>query len=49
MNKFDIRDSEKLQEIEQDISYAKIAYLGANPVKGDFNLEYLKKIHKYIF
>jgi len=37
MNKFGIRDSEKLQEIEQDISYAKIAYLDANPLKGDFN------------
>ena len=49
MNKFDIRDYEKLQEIERDISYAKITYLGANPIKGDFNLKYLQKIHKYIF
>ena len=49
MNKFNIRDSEKLQEIERDISFAKIAYLGANPLKGDFDLTYLQKIHRYIF
>lgn len=49
MNRFDIRDSEKLKQIEQDISYAKLLYLGANPLKGTFNLKYLQKIHKYIF
>jgi len=49
MNKFDIRDYETLQEIEGDISYAKIVYLGANPIKGVFDLKYFQKIHKYIF
>ena len=33
MNKFDIRNYEALQEIERDISYAKILYLGAKPIK----------------
>ena len=49
MNKFDIRDYEALQEIERDISYAKIISLGANPIKGVFDLKYLQKIHKYVF
>ena len=49
MNKLGIRDYDVLQEIERDISYAKIVSLGANPIKGVFNLKYLQKIHKYIF
>lgn len=49
MNRFDIQDNENLKLIEQDISYAKILYLAANPLKGTFNLKYLQRIHKYIF
>jgi len=49
MNKFDIRDYDALQEIERDISYAKILYLSANPIKGVLDLKYLQKIHKYVF
>ena len=49
MNRFDIRDYDKLQEIERDYSHAKIALLAANPIKGTFNLKYLQKIHRFIF
>jgi cell filamentation protein len=49
MNRFNIQDGEKLQQIERDISYAKILYLGSNPLKGTLNLKYLQRIHKYIF
>ena len=47
MNKFNIRDYESLQEIEQDISFAKITYLGANPLKGNFDLEYLPLVSRF--
>ena len=49
MNKFNIKDSDKLQEIERKISYVNIVYLAENPLKGILNLKYLQKIHKYIF
>ena len=49
MNKFNIRDADKLQEIERRISYANIVYLGDNPLKGVLDFKYLQKIHKYIF
>ncbi len=49
MNRFNIKDGEKLQQIERDISYAKILFLGSNPLKGTLNLKYLQKIHKYLF
>ena len=49
MNKFNIRDGDKLQEIERKMSYANIVYLGENPLKGVLDLKYLQKIHKYIF
>ena len=48
LNKFNIRDYEKLQGVERNISYAKIVYLSTNPIKGSFELKYLQKIHKYI-
>lgn len=49
MNRFNIRDEEKLHEIEKEISYINIAVLHKNPLKGVFNLEYLQKIHRFIF
>ena len=49
MNKFDIKNGDKLQEIERKMSYANIVYLGENPIKGVLDLKYLQKIHKYIF
>jgi cell filamentation protein len=49
MNRFDLRDDGKLQEIEREISYANIAELQANPLKGVLDFAYLQKIHRFIF
>ena len=49
MNRFDIRDYDKLQEIEREFTLAKIALISTDPPKGVFNLKYLQKIHRYIF
>jgi len=49
MNKLDIRDNDELQQVERDLSYPKITYLGINPIKGVLDLKYLQKIHKYVF
>ena len=47
LNRFDIRNYEKLQEIERDYSHAKIALLAANPIKGAFNLKYLLRVYLF--
>ena len=49
MNKFNIRDYDKLQDIERKMSYAKILDFNANLHKGTLDLKYLQKIHRYIF
>lgn len=49
MNLLDIRSYEELQRVELDISYPRMTYLAANPIKGVLNLKYLQKIHKFIF
>ena len=49
VNRFNIRDYNKLQEIERDYSHAKIALIAVNPIKGTFDLKYLQKIHRFIF
>ena len=48
MNIFNIRDYEKLQEIEREISYTNMIRLGETPLKGVLDLKYLQKIHKFI-
>lgn len=48
-NKFDIRDQKELDEFERLITTAKVAELELKPIKGDFDLEHLQKIHKHIF
>lgn len=49
VNRFDIRDYDKLQEIERGYSSAKIALITSSPFKGTFDLQYLQKIHRFIF
>ena len=49
MNRFDIRNYDKLQITERKLSYAKITILAENPFKGTFDLKYLQKIHRFIF
>lgn len=49
INKLDIRDEKQLDIIESHITLAKIAVLQQNPIKGNFDFEHYKTIHKFIF
>ncbi len=49
INKFDIRDEKKLDMLESQITIAKISLLQTNPIKGNFDFEHYKAIHKFIF
>ena len=49
VNKFDIRDENKLSEIEAKITFAKTAMLDDAPIEGNFDFEHYKAIHKFIF
>lgn len=48
-NKLGITDAEKLEEKEKLISLEKLTYLKLFPIKGNFDAEHLKKIHKFLF
>lgn len=48
-NKFDVRDAELLQDAEEGLSAQRLLELVALPVLGNFDLEHLGRIHKYIF
>ena len=47
-NKLGITDLEKLKEEEKIIVRKKLAYLYLKPIQGDFDLEHLKDMHKFI-
>ncbi len=49
INKFDIREAERLISVERQYSYFRIAQLSANHLPGSFNLSHLQNIHKHIF
>ena len=49
INKFGIKDDKQLSLIEGQITFAKGSELERNPVKGDFDFEHYKSIHKYLF
>lgn len=49
INKFGIRDSAQLAEMEAAITFAKSAELEHLPIKGSFNFEHYKAIHKHLF
>lgn len=49
MNKLNIKDGDRLQDIERRITYANIISFGEKPLKGVLDLKYLQKIHKFIF
>lgn len=48
-NKFDIKDQRELNELERLVTTAKLAELELNPIKGEFDLKHLQKIHKHLF
>ena len=49
INKFGIKDDKQLSLIEGQITFAKGSELERNPVKGNFDFEHYKAIHKYLF
>ncbi len=48
-NKLGIYDYEELKEKEAEVSFEKLVELYMEPIKGKFDKEHLKAIHKYIF
>ena len=49
INKLNIKDENMLAEIEGRITFAKSSALEKEPVKGNFDFEHYKAIHKYLF
>ncbi len=49
VNKFNCRDAEKLREIEALSTGGNLAYLQLNPIKGKYDFDHLKEIHRFIF
>ena len=49
INKFGIKDDKQLLIIEGQITFAKGSELERNPIKGNFDFEHYKAIHKYLF
>ncbi|MGN9163780.1 Fic/DOC family protein [Tissierellaceae bacterium HCP3S3_D8] len=48
-NKFNIRDSKKLELAEREYTSLTIAEIKVNPIKGNFDLKHLQDIHKHLF
>ena len=48
-NKFNIRNQLKLFNIEKEFTSVRLQELQNKPIKGNFDFNHLKKIHKYIF
>ncbi len=49
VNRLNIRDQTEFQQAESDLSYRRIMQLRAEPIKGNFDMDHLKAIHKHIF
>lgn len=49
INKLDLKDSKKLRYYEAKITAAKLLGLRKMGVTGNFDIEHLKSIHKYLF
>ena len=49
INKMNIKTHDELIAAEREITSLKIAIAKSQPIKGNFDLEHLKKIHKFIF
>ena len=48
-NKLDIHDHEKLHIYERKLTMLRLRELIKRPMEGNFDLEYLQAIHRYIF
>lgn len=49
INKFNIRDSSQLSEIEARITFARASELEQHPISGAFDFEHYKAIHRFLF
>lgn len=49
MNKLGIQDAEELKKAEREITSLRLANARVYKIKGQFDLQHLKDIHKYIF
>ncbi len=49
VNKFDIKDTEKLEEVERKIVLAKLYELRQNNDIGEFDVKHFINIHKFLF
>ncbi len=49
INKFGIKTHEELLAAEREITSLKIAMAKAEPIRGNFDLEHLKRIHRFVF
>lgn len=49
INKFHCRDADRLREIETLSTGANLAYLQLHPIRGAFDFNHLKEIHRFIF
>lgn len=48
-NKFNIIDEGELEKKEKEITLKKLSYLNLFPIKGNFDEEHLRQIHKFLF
>lgn len=49
INKLDIRDADKLFEAEVELTFIRLQELQENPIRGKYDFNHLKAIHKHIF
>lgn len=49
INKFNIKDEKELEKIESSITFAKLSLLEHEPIEGNFDFEYYKQIHYFVF
>lgn len=49
INKLDIRDGDRLKIAEKRLTMIRVLELLDNPIEGNFDLENLRNIHRYIF
>lgn len=48
-NELNITDADVLKNAEREITALRTAQLMQNPMDGEFNFDYLKKIHQFLF
>ena len=49
INKFGFRSQDDLDKAESDFTVLKLAWLSENPLEGDYDIEHLRAMHRYIF